>query len=97
MPESSNNKHKKEGRSMEVRNLIEDVEFRSEGTRLLATGYAARFNALSQNLGGFVERIAPGAFAKTLKEADTFSRTIKADQTGWSSVHKGHYPKSKSK
>lgn len=55
---------------MEVRNLIEDVEFRNEGNRLLATGYAARFDALSQNLGGFVERIAPGAFAKTLKEAD---------------------------
>lgn len=68
--DSYNNKNKKEGRSMEVRNLIEDVEFRNEGNRLLATGYAARFDALSQNLGGFVERIAPGAFAKTLQEAD---------------------------
>ena len=55
---------------MEVRNHIEDVEFRSEGNRLIAQGYAARFDALSQNLGGFVERIAPGAFAKTLMEAD---------------------------
>lgn len=55
---------------MEVRNHIEQVEFRSEGGRLVAQGYAARFDALSQNLGGFVEQIAPGAFAKTLKEAD---------------------------
>ncbi len=33
-------------------------------------GYAAVFNRLSQNLGGFVERVAPGAFAKTIQEAD---------------------------
>lgn len=54
----------------EVRNLLEPVEVHGEGGRLVAHGHAARFDKLSQNLGGFVERIKPGAFKKTLKEAD---------------------------
>ncbi len=34
------------------------------------TGYAALFDTLSEELYGFFERIKPGAFAKTIKEAD---------------------------
>ena len=57
--------------STERRTANDSVELRNEGETVVATGYAAVFNALSSNLGGFVERIAPGTFTKTLKETDT--------------------------
>ena len=41
-----------------------------EGEGFTAVGYAAVFNSTSQNLGGFVERIAPNAFKKTIQEQD---------------------------
>jgi len=33
-------------------------------------GYVAKFNSLSRDLGGFVERIAPGTFAETIQKDD---------------------------
>jgi uncharacterized protein len=55
-----------ERRAFDVRGLEVD----SEGARPRITGYAAVFDQLSDDLGGFRERIRPGAFAKTIGEAD---------------------------
>lgn len=42
------------------------VEVREDGDQAMRVGgYAAKFNKLSRNLGGFVERIDPGFFAKS--------------------------------
>lgn len=47
-----------------------EVEVRARNGKAFIGGHAAVFNKLSQNLGGFVERIRPGAFTKTIGEAD---------------------------
>ena len=53
--------------NIEKRSTALPVEFRAAETGLgVLTGYAARYNRYSQNLGGFVEQVAPGAFAKSL-------------------------------
>lgn len=42
----------------------------TDGDNPKITGYAAVFDELSENLGGFYERIQRGAFASTLESAD---------------------------
>jgi HK97 family phage prohead protease len=46
------------------------LEVRTEGDTARITGYASVFNRDSEVLGYFIERVAPGAFKKTIKEAD---------------------------
>ncbi len=61
----------------ETRNFqIQKAEARDngEGKGRTLVGYAAVFNSRSEDLGGFTEIIAPGAFTKTLSE----NRKIKA-------------------
>ena len=50
------------------RRAISGLELRQVGLRPRLTGYAAVFDKQSQNLGGFIEVIRRGAFARSLKE-----------------------------
>ena len=58
-------------RELERRHITAPVEWRAaadgKGPGVLV-GYAAKYGTLSQNLGGFVETIAPGAFDKSLAD-----------------------------
>lgn len=56
--------------TFERRTTPSTVELRKDGERRTAIGHAAVFGRFSQNLGGFVEQVAPGAFAKTIDEQD---------------------------
>jgi len=59
----------------EIRKATEGVqrrafEVRSDSAKYEISGRAVRYNAISQNLGGFVERVLPGAFAASLRTDD---------------------------
>jgi hypothetical protein len=45
-------------------------EMRADGETKKIYGYSAVFNELSEDLGGFREKISPGAFRKTIKKDD---------------------------
>jgi HK97 family phage prohead protease len=53
--------------NLETRVFDETFEVREETDGMRLEGYAALFNSRSENLGGFTETIAPGAFARSLK------------------------------
>lgn len=44
------------------------AELRTAGDEFAIIGYAATFNSLSKNLGGFKEQIQPGAFARSIRQ-----------------------------
>jgi HK97 family phage prohead protease len=57
------------------------VELRAGDGGPVIGGYALKYNRLSQNLGGFVERVAPGALTKTLRDGgDVLARFQHADE-----------------
>jgi HK97 family phage prohead protease len=55
---------------METRFLSEPIEFRSEGTKLVAAGVAIRYGQPSKVMRDFREIIAPGAADQALTERD---------------------------
>jgi len=56
-------------RDLELRHISQPVEYRAaDGALGTLSGYASVFNRLSQNLGGFVERVDPAAFTKSLAD-----------------------------
>lgn len=49
---------------------LQDLEVRADKDAPVITGYAAVFDMLSENLGGFREKIKPGAFAQSIRDGD---------------------------
>jgi len=61
---------KMERRSYPLCDIEVTREMGDKGETVKIRGHAAVFNKLSEDLGGFREKIDPGAFAKTIKSAD---------------------------
>ena len=56
-----------ESKEPEVRVNSTNFEVRAEGDGMSFTGYASVFNSPSEDLGGFIEYVAPGAFKRSLQ------------------------------
>lgn len=63
----------------ETRNFDADFEIREKGDGMTFVGYAAKFNSRSENLGGFVETIQPGAFRKSLRSRNDVKLLVNHD------------------
>jgi HK97 family phage prohead protease len=56
--------------NLERRYVNAKIELRGTDAEPVVSGYAARFNELSEELWGFKEKIAPGAFSEAIRGAD---------------------------
>jgi HK97 family phage prohead protease len=65
--------------SRETRSFDADFEIREAGDGMTFSGYAAKFNSRSENLGGFVETIMPGAFKRSLDSRNDVKLLVNHD------------------
>jgi HK97 family phage prohead protease len=63
----------------ETRSFDADFEIREAGDGMTFSGYAAKFNSRSENLGGFVETIMPGAFKRSLDSRNDVKLLVNHD------------------
>jgi HK97 family phage prohead protease len=56
-----------ESKEPEVRVNSTEIEVRAEGDGMTFSGYASVFDSPSEDLGGFIEYVAPGAFKRSLQ------------------------------
>lgn len=63
----------------ETRNFEADFEVRAEADGMTFTGYAAKFNSPSEDLGGFIETIEPGAFKRSLRSRNDVKLLVNHD------------------
>jgi uncharacterized protein len=56
-----------ESKEPEIRVHSTEIEVRAEGDGMTFSGYASVFNSPSEDLGGFIEYVAPGAFKRSLQ------------------------------
>lgn len=59
--------HRSESKEPEVRVNSTEIEVRAEGDGMTFSGYASVFDSPSEDLGGFIEYVAPGAFKRSLQ------------------------------
>ena len=67
------NKKTNQNQKMETRVIDAELEYREEEDKPVVSGYVVRWNKLSEEMFGFREKVAPGAFAKSLREMKVFS------------------------
>ena len=60
-------------KKIEIRNNPSGIVTRAEGDSRTVKGRAVVFNALSEDLGGFREKIAPGALDGVIERSDIFA------------------------
>jgi HK97 family phage prohead protease len=63
----------------ETRNFDAQFELREEGDGMTFVGYAAKFNSPSEDLGGFIEIIEPGAFSRSLRSRNDVKLLVNHD------------------